>query len=49
MEFDIVTALWFAMLVLITMWLSRMAAGVLSASDNTAAQAVGRALGAVVG
>ena len=49
MEFDIVEAIWFSLLVLIVMAFYRVMAGVLSASDNSAAQAVGRGLGAIVG
>jgi len=49
MEFDVVEVVWFALLVLIIMAFYRTAAGLLSASDNSAAQAVGRGLGAIVG
>lgn len=49
MEFDVMSALWFAMLVLLTMWASRTLAGVLTNSDNQAAQAIGRGLGSIVG
>jgi hypothetical protein len=49
MDFDIMSALWFAMLVLLTMWASRTLAGVMTASDSQAANTVGRALGSIVG
>ncbi len=49
MEPDLVTALWIVLIVLLTMWLSRMAAGVMANSDNAVINKLGSALGGVVG
>ncbi len=49
MAFSFEQALWIALIVLITLGLSRMAAGWLAASGSGALQAVGNGLGAIVG
>jgi hypothetical protein len=49
MEFDGITAIWFALLVLIAMAAWRLIAGIMAASDTLAVAKIGTGLGAIVG
>lgn len=49
MDYDLPSALWVMMLVLITLFVFRLGAGYLAGRDNTAAATVGKAIGAIVG
>lgn len=48
MDFDVATALWIALIVILTMAIARTTAGYLASRDNPSAQVIGRALGAIV-
>lgn len=48
MQYTVFDALWIALIVLVTLWLSRMVAGVMANSDNPLINKMGTALGSVV-
>lgn len=49
MDYDLPSALWIMLLVLVTLFVFRLTAGFLVSRENGPAQTVGKAIGSIVG